>query len=84
MTISFVRVPSPTEDEEKRITIKIARRVRRYLEKMDDLESDALAEKESLLAKCYAASIRSLSAIGNDDRTIMGFNLHAFRGYRSR
>lgn len=96
--IFFMRAPSPTDDEQKRITIKIARRVHRYLEKrMGDFESDALAEKEPLLAKCYAASIRYLSAIGNnagkplerlispsliqenllDDRTIMGFNLHA-------
>jgi hypothetical protein len=65
--------------------------------RVSDLESDTLFEKEPLLAKCYAASIRYLSAIGNnagkplqrlispnlireetlDERTIMGFNLHA-------
>lgn len=96
--IRFIRTPSPNEEEEKHITIKIARRVHRYLEKrMSDSESDALVEKEPLLAKCYAASIRYCSALGNnagkplerlisldliretslEDRTILGFNLHA-------
>jgi hypothetical protein len=57
--IRFIRAPSPTDEEEKRITIKIAGRVHRYLEKrMGNWELDALAEKEPLLAKCYAASIR--------------------------
>jgi Putative transposase len=60
------------------------------------MESDSLFEKEPLLAKCYMASIRYLSALGEkagrpllrlispahikeevDDRTVMGFNLHA-------
>lgn len=64
---------------------------------MHDADSDALLEKEPLLAGCYAASLRYLSAMGSnsgkpllrlispdliqeqdrDDRTVMGFNLHA-------
>jgi hypothetical protein len=65
--IRFIRTPSPTVDEEKHITIKIARRVHRYLEKrMSNSESDVFAEKEPLLAKCYAASIRYLSTMGNN------------------
>lgn len=63
----FMRAPSPTEDEQKSITLKIARRVHRYLERrMGDLESNAFAEKEPLLAKCYAASISYFSAIGDN------------------
>ncbi len=94
----FLRVPPPTDEEIKKLTVKIARRIHRYLEKrMEEGDHDDLADKHPLLAKCYAASIRYLSAIGlnagkpllrliskerigeqvNDDRTIMGFNLHA-------
>lgn len=92
-------MPLPTQDDIKKITLKIANSVHRYLEKrINKTDNDALKEKERLLAKCYAASIRSLIALGNnagkplwrrlispdlikeehrDDRTIMGFNLHA-------
>ena len=90
--IRFIRTPSPTVDEEKHITIKIAHRVQRYLEKrMSNSESDAFAEKEPLLAKCYAASMGNnagkplqrlispdlIRGSSIDDRTILGFNLHA-------
>jgi hypothetical protein len=96
--VRFIRVASPSLEEIKAITLKIAHRVHRYLKsKMDDGESDALLDKEPLLAKCYAASLRYLSAIGHksgkpllrlispdliqeesrDERSVMGFNLHA-------
>lgn len=94
----FLRAPTPTEKEIRKLTIKIACRLHRYLQdRMNAYEGDALAEREPLLAKCYAASIRSLTAMGinagkpllrlispelikenqKDERTIMGFNLHA-------
>ncbi len=95
--IHFIRVPSPSAYDIRAITIKIAKRVHRYLEsRMLDIESDCLLLKEPLLAKCYMASIRYLRALGEkagkpllrlissehikediDDRTVMGFNLHA-------
>lgn len=96
--IRFIRVASPNLEEIREITLKIARRVHRYLKvRMHDMESDVLLEKEPLLAKCYAASLRYMSAFGRnsgkpllrlispdliqedtgDDRTVMGFNLHA-------
>ena len=54
--------PNPSPAEIERITIKVAKRVHRYLEKrMHDLECDGL---EPMLAKCYAASIKYLSALG--------------------
>ena len=63
--IRFIRVPSPSLAEIRRITIKIANRVHRYLEaRMHDLECDGLLDKQPMLAKCYAASIRYLSALG--------------------
>ncbi len=63
--IRFIRVPSPSPAEIRRITIKIANRVHRYLEeRMHDLECDGLLDKQPMLAKCYAASIRYLSALG--------------------
>lgn len=94
----FLTVPSPTDEDIRKITLKIARRAHRYLEKrISETDVDVLEEKEPLLAKCYAASIRSLTALGinagkplmrmlapelkreeyRDDRTLMGFNLHA-------
>ncbi len=95
--VHFIRIPTPSIDDIKAITIKIAKRVHRYLERrVLDFESDSLLEKEPLLAKCYMASIRYLRALGEqsgkpllrlispehikeevDDRTVMGFNLHA-------
>lgn len=96
--ITFIRVSSPSLEEVKDITLKIARRVHRYLQtRMQDVESDGLLDREPLLAKCYAASLRYLSALGQnsgkpllrlispdliqeetrDDRSVMGFNLHA-------
>ena len=61
--ITFIRVPPPNAEEIRNITIKIAKRVHRYLEKrMDEYESDKLASKEPLLAKCYQASIKYLTA----------------------
>ena len=65
--IKFIRVPSPSPAEIERITIKVARRVHRYLEKrMHELECDDILAKEPLLAKCYAASIRYLSVLGTN------------------
>ncbi len=96
--LRFIRVAPPSLEEVRHITEKIAHRVHRYLQqRMDDIESDSLLEKDSLLAKCYAASIGYLSALGPnsgkpllrlispdlireptpDERTVMGFNLHA-------
>lgn len=64
---TFIRVAQPSQEEIKNITIKIAHRVHRYLEtRMHDLESDSLLAKEPLLAKCYAASIHYLSALGRN------------------
>lgn len=65
--IHFIRIPSPSVDEIRAITIKIAKRVHRYLERrMLHYEGDDLLDKEPLLAKCYAASIRYLSAFGHN------------------
>jgi hypothetical protein len=64
-SVRFLRVPPPTKDELNKLTIKIARRIHRYLEKrIEDGDKDELLEKEPLLAKCYMASIRYLSAMG--------------------
>ncbi len=42
----FLRVPSPTDNDLRKITIKIARRVRRYLEKrIEETGGDMLSEK---------------------------------------
>jgi hypothetical protein len=94
--LHFIRVAPPSLEETKEITLKIAHRVHRYLEsRMGDF--DAFLDREPLLAKCYAASLRYLSALGQnagkpllrlispdlikedsiDERTVMGFNLHA-------
>ena len=63
--LHFLRVPSPTDDEIRKLTLKIARRIHRYLEKrVKEGDSDELLTKHPLLAKCYAASIRYLSALG--------------------
>lgn len=95
--IHFIRVVPPSPEEIKTITIKIAKKIHRYLKsRMLAMESDSLLEKEPLLSKCYRASIRYLRALGeqagkpllrlispehikeeNDERTVMGFNLHA-------
>ena len=95
--IQFIRTPSPSDEEIKDITTKIAKKVHLYLERrLLNIEADSLLEEEPLLAKCYMASIRYLSALGEkagrpllrlispehiredvDDRTVMGFNLHA-------
>lgn len=100
----FLRVAPPSEEEIKKLTIKIACRIHRYLEKrMEEVDHDELLEKQPLLAKCYAASIRYLSAFGlsrgkpllrvidqrdanpeiKDERTVMGFNLHASEAIES-
>ncbi len=64
---TFIRVAQPSQEEIINITIKIAHRVHRYLEtRMHDLESDSILAKEPLLAKCYAASIHYLSALGRN------------------
>jgi hypothetical protein len=62
----FERVPAPTLADIRLITEKIARRVHRWLEKrMNGAEiSDDFAQKESLLATCYGASMRYLTALG--------------------
>jgi putative transposase/transposase-like zinc-binding protein len=63
--IHFIRVPQPSAEEIRAITIKIAKKVHCFLERrILDTESDNLFEKEPLLAKCYMASIRYLSALG--------------------
>ena len=63
--LKFHRVAAPSLAETKQITQKIANRVHCYLQKrMHDLELDGLDAKEPFLAKCYAASIRYLSALG--------------------
>jgi|GEM_PF-2160615 len=66
-------------------------------------DSDPLLAREPLLAKCYAASLHYLSALGQnagkpllrlispdliqedsiDDRTVMGFNLHASKAFEA-
>ena len=57
----------PTQEETRKITEKIAYRMHRWLENcMDDFAKDALGTKEPLLAKCYSASIRYLSAMGKN------------------
>lgn len=63
--LHFLRVPPPSDEEIRKVTIKIARRIHGYLEKrVEEGEHDELLEKQPLLAKCYAASIRYLSAFG--------------------
>lgn len=64
-SINFLRVPPPSEAEIKKIAIKIARRIHSYLEKRIEHDNhDELLEKQPLLAKCYAASMRYISAFG--------------------
>jgi hypothetical protein len=66
-TLKFQRTPAPTRDDIKHITQKIACRVHRYLEKrFNELDHDDIATKAPLLAKCYEASIRYLSALGSN------------------
>ena len=65
--MSFHRTPAPTLEETRDITEKVARRMHSWLEKrMQDSggQDAAFGEKEPLLAACYAASIRYLTALG--------------------
>ena len=53
-------------EEIRSITEKIARRVHRWLEQRlkDSGDDEGFAQKEPLLASCYGASIRYLTALG--------------------
>jgi hypothetical protein len=64
--VTFSKLPNPTLQEIVEITTTIANRVHSWLqERMDELEySNEFYEKEPLLASCYAASIRYLTALG--------------------
>lgn len=64
--LSFHHLPGPTLEEIREIAAKIAKKVHRWLkQRMQELqENDEFAEREPLLAKCYAASIRYLTAMG--------------------
>jgi len=64
--LTFHRLPGPTLAEVRKIAGKIAKKVHRWLEqRMQELqENNEFAEKEPLLAKCYAASSRNLTAMG--------------------
>jgi len=64
--LTFHRLPGPTLAEVREIAGKIAKKVHRWLEqRMQELEeNNEFAEKEPLLAKCYAASSRNLTAMG--------------------
>jgi len=65
--VTFHRTPAPTLEEIRAITEKIVRKVHRWLEKQAEEAGDAetFAEKEPLLAACYGASIRYLTALGS-------------------
>jgi hypothetical protein len=64
----FVRLPPPSLNDIRRITEKVAKRAHRWLEKrVDELEYDnSLSTEEPLLARCYEASGRYLSATGKN------------------
>lgn len=64
--VSFHRTGAPTLEEIRAITEKIARRVHRWLEKrmQDSGDDEGFGQKEPLLASCYGASIRYLTALG--------------------
>lgn len=65
--LSFHQLPGPDLQEAHEITAKIAKRVHKWLAvRMQELEqNNDFADKEPLLASCYAASIRYLSALGH-------------------
>jgi hypothetical protein len=64
----FERVVAPTLADIRHITEKIARHVHRWLEqRINDPElGNDFAQKEPLLAQCYAASMRYLTALGKN------------------
>lgn len=63
--VSFHRTPSPTLEETREISEKVARRMHKWLQKrMQDSDEQAFGHEEPLLAACYASSIRYLTALG--------------------
>ena len=63
--VSFHSTPAPTLQEIREITEKVARRMHSWLERrVQDLDEQAFGQEEPLLAACYAASIRYLTALG--------------------
>jgi hypothetical protein len=62
----FIRVGDPSPAEIRQIAIKIAKRVHRYLESRMENGGDGLSLNEPLLASCYEASIRYVSASGDN------------------
>lgn len=64
--IKFIRVGDPSPAEISQITMKIAKRVHRYLESRIENGGDEFSLKEPLLSSCYEASIRYVSALGEN------------------
>ena len=64
--LRFIRVNTPSQVDIRNITIKIAKRIHRYLESRIEEGNDEILLKESLLAHCYGASLRYLSTYGDN------------------
>jgi len=62
--LRFIRVNNPSQADIRHITIKIAKRIHRYLESRIEEGNNEILLKEPLLAHCYEASLRYLSAFG--------------------
>lgn len=62
--IRFVRTPAPTLEDIRHIAEKIARRCHKWLESRVQELGEDFAKKEPLLAACYQASLRYLTALG--------------------
>jgi len=59
-----VRTPAPTLEDIRHIAEKIARRCHKWLESQVQELGEDFAKKEPLLAACYQASLRYLTALG--------------------
>lgn len=62
--IRFVRTPAPTLEDIRHIAEKIARLVHKWLEGRIQELGEEFVKKEPLLAACYQASLRYLTALG--------------------
>ncbi|MBL4818884.1 MAG: transposase, partial [Deltaproteobacteria bacterium] len=64
--VLFHKTPAPTLKEIRVITEKVARRMHKWLQKrlQETGGEDALSQDQPLLATCYTASLRYLTALG--------------------
>jgi len=63
--LRFIKISNPSQQDIRHITLKIAKRMHCYLESRIEECNNEFLLKEPLLAQCYEASIRYLSAFGD-------------------